>query len=1158
MIETNEKTGNHNKVVREFRLTTLALRNKSTVFLMAILLAVFGIMAYNTMPMELFPEVSFAQVFVTTVYPGNPPIDMENLITRPLEKEIHTINGIKELRSVSNQDESSIIVEFNTGVDINDALRDVKDAVDKAKSELPNDLDMDPMVMEIDVNEFPILFINLYGDYSLNELEDYAEYLEDEIEGISEISKVEIKGLDNREIQINVDPLKLVALRLSFRDIEDAIGFENISMSGGDLVIDKNTRSIRTVAEFTDVKQLENIIIKQEDAKDIIYLKDVATVVDGFEDPLTYARLDKKPVVSLQVIKKSGENLLNATDKIMAVLERAKKSGAVPKLLNINISNDQSEYVRGMVENLENSIVMGVIFVVLVLFFFLGLRNALFVGMAIPMSMFISFVVLSLMGDTLNMMVLFGLVLALGMLVDNAIVVVENIYRFIHQGYSLFDAAKTAVGEIAMPIIASTATTLAAFFPLVFWPGMIGEFMKRLPITLIVVLTSSLLVALVIIPVLASRFIKKEEEVKAPSKKRSISVAGILAGLAVFFYAVGFNSAGTFLAFIAILVILNLFVLHAGAEWFQKVFLSKLEVFYVKTLKAALKGKRPVIIVVGTFVLMILVIVFFGMRQPDVVFFPVNEPNFVNVTAELPISADIRATDNFMKTLEDKIFEVIKPYESIVESIQTTVGKGVVSQNEIPIGKGNSPHKGMVTISFVDYEDRGGLNTREIMMELSGALLNKYPGVTISLEKDLMGPPTGKPINLEISGPDFDRLIRLTQDIQAHLEKANVPGIEGLKMDLDLGRAELLIEIDRDKVRRFGLSTIQVASTLRTSLFGKEISDFKEGEDEYPIMLRLDKKYRHDISALMNQKVTFRSATTGKYMHVPISSVASFKHSTTFGAVNRLDMDKVITLWSNVIEGHNAQRINEQLVAAMEKFEMPDGYLFAFTGEQEEQQENAEFLARTLLIAIASIMLILVTQFNSFAKPLIILASILFSTIGVFGGIGTFKMDFVIIMTGIGIISLAGIVVNNAIVLIDYIDFLKTNAKKKLGLDRDDNLPIKDSIECVVQGGRTRLRPVLLTAITTILGLTPMAVGLNINFGTLLSRLDPQIYFGGDNALFWGPMALTVIFGLTFATILTLVVVPAMYVIGNEVKLAFIDNGLGAFKKLIPSKLRKK
>lgn len=1132
-----EKTEASGRVVREFKLTTLSLNNKNTVILLTVLLALFGLISYNTMPMELFPEINMPQIFVTTIYPGNAPIDMENLITRPLEKEIHGINGIKELSSLSTQDTSNIVVEFNTGVNLSDALQDVKDAVDTAKSELPNDLDMDPIVADFDINEMPIIDINLSGDYSINELKEYAEYLEDEIEGVYEVSAVEIKGLDEREIQINVDPHKLENFELSFQDIEDAVNFENMSISGGDLIIDRTTRSIRTLGEFKDVKEIEDIVVKHEN-QDLVYLRDVARVVDGFEDPLTYARLNRHPVVSLQVVKKSGENLINATDQIFAILAHARKSGMVPEALTIDIANDQSEYVRKMVDNLENSIIMGVIFVVLVLFFFLGLRNSLFVGIAIPMSMFLSFVFLGLMGETVNMMVLFGLVLALGMLVDNAIVVVENIYRFIHQGHSLFSAAKHAVGEIAIPIIASTATTLAAFFPLVFWEGLTGEFMKVLPVTLIIVLTSSLFVALIIIPVLALTFIKKDEEIKEPELRRTGVSVAIMMGLAILSYTIGANALGSLMIVFAVLSLLNFLVLHRAAHWFQHTFLTRLEKFYLRLLKFALKGSRPTFVVIGTFLLLILTIVFFIARMPNIVFFPVNKPNFINIFAELPIGSDISATNAFTYKLEGEVYEVLEPHKQVVKSVLTTVGKGV-RENELEPTT-NTPHKGLIRIDFVDYEDRGGVDTSEVMKALSTALLGKYPGVKVSIVKDAMGPPTGKPINMEIKGKDFSRLISLSQEIQKYIDEAGVAGVEGLKMNLDAGMPELQVQIDRERARRFGLSTGQIASTIRTALFGKEVSDYKEGEDEYPIMVRLKKEYRNEISTLMNLKITFRSPSSGKIIQVPISSVATFKYDTTYNSVNRKDMDRVITLWSNVIEGYNPNIINQQLQVLMDKFQFPEGYEYKFTGEQEEQEETSAFLVRSLLIALSLIMMILVTQFNSFSKPLIIMASILFSTIGVFGGIAILKMDFVIIMTGIGIISLAGVVVNNAIVLIDYIDYLKARAKKRLGLDLDDHLPIKDATHCIVQAGRTRLRPVLLTAITTILGLTPMAFGLNINFSTLLSRFDPQIYFGGDNAIFWGPMAWTVIFGLSFATFLTLVVVPAMYLLGNRIKLYFL------------------
>jgi len=1133
-MEKNDLT--EKKLVREFPPTTFALQNRNTVILMVLLLVLFGLMAYRTMPLELFPQVNLPYVFVNTIYAGNSPVDIENLITRPLEKEINTINGIKQLRSVSSQDNSNIFIEFNSDVKIDKALQDVKDAVDKAKSELPNDLRVDPMVIELDFNEFPVININLSGDFSVDEMKDYAEILKDEIENIPEISKVQISGLNERQIQINVDPLKMEAFRLGFNDIENAVIAENTNSGGGDLVVDKTTRSIRTVGEFKRIGEIADIIVKQEDGKDIVYLRNVAEVVDGFEDPLSYARLNRQPVVSLQVIKKARENLIVAIDKLNAVLAKARVGKTIPANLNITQSNDQSKYVRSMVGNLENSIVIGVILVVGVLFLFLGLRNALFVGFAIPMSMLISFIILSAIGATVNMMVLFGLVLALGMLVDNGIVVVENIHRFIGQGYSLFEAARYATGEIAVPIITSTLTTLAAFFPLLFWKGIMGEFMKHLPITLIISLSASLFVALVINPVLASRFIKREGETRRPLWKKSNRILAVMAGLAALCYLAGWTSLGTFVLLMALLVVFYQLFLYDLSGWFQGRVIPRLEAGYLKLLRFTLKGKNSIWSLAAVISMLFLSVAFYGLRHGDVQFFPVNEPRFINIFAELPIGSDIESSNEFMFGLEDRIYQVLQPEMPYIESFLTTVGKGVGGENETSVG--NTPQKGMVTITFVDYQYRDGLKTSSLMKKLSAALLNRYPGVQIQLAKNQMGPPTGKPVNLELSGKNFPRLLQLVSDVQGYLGEKHVPGLEGLKIDINMNNPELVIHIDRDSARRFGLSTSQIAATIRTALFGREVSKFKEGEEEYPIVVRLAKEHRGQVAGLLNQKISFRS-NTGALMQVPISSVARFQYGTTFGAVNRLKMERVITMWSNIIEGYNANAVNSRLQELMKRYPMPDGFSYKFTGEQQEQAETSSFLARVMLIALALISMILVLQFNSFVRPLIIMITVVFSTIGVFGGLALFKMDFVILMTGIGIISLAGVVVNNAIVLVDYTDFLKANAKKRLGLDEDDELSLPDTKDCIQQAGRTRLRPVLLTAITTILGLLPMAVGLNIDFAALLSEFNPHIYLGGDNAIFWGPMSWTVIFGLSFTTVLTLVLVPNMYYLSHRLKLAF-------------------
>lgn len=1111
-------------IIREFKITSLALKNRNTIFLLTLVIAVFGIITYNKLPKELFPELVIPTVLVQTPYPGNSPLDIENLITRPIEKEIETVYGIKELTSNSIQDASLVIVEFNTTVNIDDALQDVKDAVDKAKSDLPNDLVTDPMVMDIDVSEFPIININLSGDFSIEELKGYAEYLEDRIETIPEISKVNIKGIDEKEIKINVDLHRLEAYELSFYDIENAIITENISISGGEIRLGETRRSIRTIGEFTTVGEIEEIIVKQ-DNQNIVYLKDVANVIDGYAEPTNFARLDKAPVVSLQVVKKSGENLLSATNQIFAITEKAQASGAIPATMTLSYSNDQSEMIRLQLNNLENSMIMGVILVILVLFYFLGTRNALFVGLAIPMSMFTSFMIIGFIGFKINMIVLFALILALGMLVDNAIVVVENIYRFVDRGFEPLEAARQAVGEIAIPIIASTATTLAAFLPLAFWGGITGEFMKYLPITLIIVLGSSLFVALVIIPVFSATLIKHGANRKEnkPNKKRSLIIAGAMILLAIVLYLARSFYVANLLTLFALIILLNTIYFYKAERWFQDVFLVFLENLYLKVLLFALRGKNPGRFFGGTVLLLGATIILFSVRQPNINFFPVNDPSYINVIAELPIGTDIMATDSVMRILEEDIDHILGERTRIVETVLTTVGAG--SSDEFSTG--DEPNKGLITVSFLDFQEREGINTNRIMQDLSKQLIGNYPGVQLSFEKNQMGPPTGRAINIEVSGEDFETLISLTDSIETYINQATIPGIEGLKMDLDIGKPEVIVRIDRDKARRFGVSTMEIASTIRTALFGKEISDFKVGEEEYPIQLRLQDDYRYNIASLLNQRISFWD--DGTLIQLPISALADLKYSTTYGAVNRKDMHRVITLYSNVLAGYNGTRINQQLQALLSDFATPEGYQIDFTGEQEEQMESMQFLTRALLIAVALILIILVTQFNSFIRPLIIIASVLFSTIGVFGGISTFKMDFIVVMTGIGIVSLAGIVVNNAIVLIDYIELLKARKRKELGLEAGEFLPVNYATECVVTAGKTRLRPVLLTAITTVLGLLPLAIGMNINFNSLLSSFDPQLYFGGDMVKFWGPISWTVIFGLTFATFLTLVIVPVMY-----------------------------
>jgi multidrug efflux pump len=1042
---------------------------------------------------------------------------------------------------------------MNSDVNLKQALQDVKDAVERAKSELPDDLPRDPMVFDIDPSEFPVININLSGEFSNEELKEYAEYLEDRIEDISQVSKVNIIGLEEKLIRLDLDKTKLDAYYVTFSDVENAVAYENMSISGGNIIMNNTQRSVRTDGEFKNLDQLKDIIVKSENGN-IVYLRDVlkdGKIIDGYEDVQSISRLNGENVVTLQVIKKAGENLIQTSEQIFDIIDYAEEH-VLPENLTISITNDQSDMIRMMIKNLENSIIMGILFVMFVLFFFLGTRNALFVGIAIPMSMFISFVILGAIDAKINMIVLFSLILSLGMLVDNGIVVVENIFRFKSRGYKAFEAAKLAVGEVAWAIIASTATTLAAFFPLVFWPGMLGSFMEFLPITLIIVLASSLFVALVIIPTITSIF-ESKGGVK-PKKNKSMRITAFLLGFAVLFYLGRFLTQASFfmivanlLVIIAIITILNYYVFFNISVWFQEKFLVKLEEKYLQVLRYSLSGKRPRNLLIGTIALLFGTIVFMQIRNPAVNLFPNNEPSYFIVKSELPIGTDIAATDSVAFIIESKVKEILENEgyfnDSIVESVITAVGKGAVGENEGLDGSGNSltPNRTTTTVNFVDFEFRKGRNTSEVMKIIADSLLGKYPGVTVSVDKNSMGPPTGKPINIEIAGEDFDKLLFYADTVKYLLDNSGITGIEGLQINLDMGKPELLITLDREKVRRFGMSTGQIASTIRTALFGKEISDFKVGSDEYPIQIQLAPEYRNDISVLMNQLISFRDPGTGKFSHIPISSVASFEYLTSYSAVKRIDNERVVTISSNILEGANGNIINSKIRKVLNSFEFEEGYTYSLTGEQEDQAETMNFLAKAMLIAVALIIIIMVTQFNSVIKPFIIIATVIFSTIGVFGGIATFKMDFIILMTGVGIISLAGVVVNNGIVLIDYIDYLKNLRRQELGIGKEDNLPFEETLNLIIQGGQTRLRPVLLTAITTILGLLPMATGFNIDFEMLLSDFKPNIYFGGDNALFWGPMAWTVIFGLSFATFLTLIMVPVMYLIGNRMKYRIYD-----------------
>ena len=1131
------------KIKKEFKLTSLAVDNRISVYILGLIIVLLGLSSYQSTPKESFPDIKQPIVFVSTIHPGNAPEDIDNLITRHLEQEINSIAGVENITSISVQDYSGITIEFDVKEDITKAMQDVRDAVDRAKPDLPSDLDTDPSIIEFDVSDFPVMFINLYGDVGEDMLKDNAEYLQDEIEKLEQIKDVDLAGIRNKVVNILVDEIKMQAANVTLFDIQTAINDENVTMSAGDVIIDEFSRNLRIVGEFTDPEQIKNVVIKSNGGGEL-KLGSIAEVNLEFGSRDSYAKMNGQHVVTLNVKKRTGENLIIAAKQIQKIISDAKAHHKIDPKVTVEITGDHSKYTEDMIKDLESNIISGIILVVGVLMFFLGLRNAVFVGIAIPLSMLTGIFLISTSGNTLNMMVLFSLILALGMLVDNGIVVVENVYRLMKEGYTRFEAAKKGVGEIAMPIIASTATTLAAFTPMLFWGGIMGEFMKFLPITLILVLGSSLMVALIINPVLTATLMKIQDDSQPQTKQKKqkwVKIALILIGIAIALHILLLFSDIMFFRILRgalVIISFNIFVfmyyVNPVGRWFRTRFMPYLEKRYQQVLRFVLNGKNPHIVLGATVFLLFASIIFFGSSAPKVIFFPENEATYVNTFIELPMGTDIEATRKYTANLEKRVYAAINPYENIVESVQTQIGRDTGDPAE-GSSVNATPHKARITVNFVEFKLRGGQSTNEVLEKIRSAV-EGVPGAIITASKNSDGPPVGKPINIEIIGENYEQLVSLSKELRHELEALNIPGIEGLKTNLEEGKPEALVQIDRAAARRNGLSSAQIAYTLRTALFGQEISTFKEDDEDYEIWLRLRDKDRYNLNSLLNLKLP-----NNEEFMVPLSAVADIKYSSSYGSVRRKNLDKVITIFSNVKEGYNPTEINAELREYLSNRQLPDGYSFKFSGEQEEQAKTMNFLMKALGMALLLIFLILVTQFNSVIMPAIIGASVLFSTIGVFIGLAITGMDFVILMMMVGLISLAGIVVNNAIVLIDYTNLIRRRTKRELSKSELNFDEIKDVI---VAGGKTRLRPVLLTAITTILGLIPLAVGLNINFVTLVTELNPHIFFGGDNVAFWSPMAWTIIFGLAFATFLTLIVVPIMYYLNDW----FIRN---VFRKFI-------
>lgn len=1100
------------KKFKEFFATSWAIDNKLSVYVLVFIIAAFGLINYYTIPKEQIPEIVIPMININTIYPGTSPSDMENLVTRPLEKNLKSISGVKKITSRSVQDFSAIIVEFNTGIEIKDAKQKVNDAVDKTKKDLPTDPSfIEPSVMEIDLSEIPIQYINLSGDIPLDRLKKYADDMQDRIESLSEITRVEIGGALTREIQVDIDMYKMKAASLTFRDIEQAVSLNNMTVSGGNIDLQKMSRSIRVVGEVTNIDQIKNIILSTSSGA-IIKLRDVADVRDGFHQPENFARYNGKNVVTLNVIKKSGQNLLDASDKIKAIIADMQKT-KLPSNLIVQVTGDQSRNTRNTVNELNNTIILGFIFVTIVLMFFMGIVNALFVALSVPLSMAIAFIVLPWLGFTMNMLVMFAFIFALGIVVDDAIVVIENTHR-IHKKtkMDITHSAKFAAGEVFVPILSGTLTTLAPFFPLAFWPGVVGEFMVFIPVTLIITLFASLIVAYIFNPVFAVDFMKLDDNDAPVNKRKVFESTGIIVLIALPFYLMGARGVGNFTIFIAISFLLHELIGYKVIDRFQTKTFPAFIRGYENTLKWVLKGRRPAYLLGGMIGLFIFTIILNNIVKPKVVFFPDNEPNTINTFIKMPIGTQIEVTDSVSKLAEKRIMSVLGEKNPIVESVVTNVAF-LASDNNFD-NSSKSSNLAKIAINFVEYKYRHGQSTGAYMSKLR-EVLKDIPGAEIVVDKIKMGPPTGKPVNIEISGEDLVQLAATADNFKRYLDSLQIGGIEELKSDFASSKPELLVVLDRERANTEGITAAVVGDAIRTGQLGKEISKYREGEDQYSIMLRFNKNQREDLEQLLNLTITYRDMTSGLIRQIPLSVVSHVEYVNSYGQINRLNLKRVITLSSNVLAGFNANVINAQLRKVIPQFSKPMTIDIRQTGEQEDQAESMVFLSKAMILCLFLIMFILITQFNSMGKALIIVSEVIFSLIGVLLGYMIFGMTISIIMTGMGIVALAGIVVRNGILLVEFTDKLKDQKVR--------------TRQAIIQAGLIRITPVVLTATATILGLIPLAIGMNINFGSLLRDLNPQLHFGGDNVMFFGPLSWTIIFGLSFATFLTLILIPVMY-----------------------------
>jgi multidrug efflux pump len=1127
------------KKFKQFKPTSWAIDNGTAIYIIAILITLYGLFQFNSMPKEQFPDIVVPTISVVTVYVGNSPEDIENLVTRPIEKELKGITGAKvnKIQSTSQADYSMIVVEFDTDVKTDIAKQKVKDAIDKARTDLPTDLTQEPDVQEFAFSEFPIMFVNVSGDYDGIKLKEYADKMQDRFEELSEITRAEIVGAPEREIQVNVDPYKMTAARVSFTDIENAISRENNDITGGLVEVGDMKRTVKINGQFATAADMYNIVVRSSAQGASVYLRDIAVIKDTIKEKDSYARLDGKNVVTLNIVKRAGENLINAADNIKAIVADMQEKEELPKDLEVVITGDQSKLTKTSFNELINTIIIGFVLVLLILMFFMGVTNAFFVALSVPLSVFVAFLFMpiadAIVGTdvTLNFIVLFALLFGLGIIVDDAIVVIENTHRIYDNGkIPIVRAAKEAAGEVFIPVLAGTATTLAPFFPLLFWKGLIGKFMIYLPTILILTLAASLIVAFIFNPVFAVNFMKPEgKEHQKPKKaifRNKWFLTFVIAGL--FLHLPGFHGTANFLLLMAVLMIFNAYVLNDVIHRFQRKALPGLMNRYEKLLRWILIGKRPVWAFVSLFGIFIIAVIGLMARGNKQTFFPSGDPNFVYVYLKLPIGTDIKHTDSVTHILEERVLKVLEKDKpgvpgSIVESVITNVA--VSANNPRDNNRSVQPNLGRIQVSFVEFEKRHGKSTK-LYMDSIRKVVQGIPAAIVEVAQEDGGPPTDPPVNIEVIGDNFQSIASVATQLFNYLDTNRVEGIESLQPDVDLNNPEITIHVDRERAMLEGLSTGQIGMEIRTAIFGKEVSKIKDEEDEYKIQLRYSDLMRNNITDVMNMRITFMDMNTMEVKSIPVSAVAKEEYTSTTGGIKRKNVKRTIQIQGNVLDPTLVGKVNAELQLKLDDFrqrvKIPSDVTLKLSGQSEQEKETNTFLVTAFIIAVGLIFLILVLQFNSMSKPFIVITEIFFSVIGVLIGYAVTGMTIATIMLLVGIVGLAGIVIKNGILIIEFTDELRGRGMR--------------THEAAVQAGRIRIIPVLLTAVATILGLLPLAVGFNIDFAGLFQHLSPNIFFGGDSVVFWGPLSWTIIFGLIFSFFLTLMMVPSMYIIAERLK----------------------